>query len=136
MERKIKFTSIISDGTDELDHSFIAYGQVSVNEEGMLHKLVFPEPLEDGLTLETMITLTDNRLSIVREGVVSMMQNFILGEEVVGTYETEYGVLDTSVYTVVLEYSGDINSGDIYLVYDLYVDRVYTQQIRLSVEYD
>jgi len=136
MEKKIKFTSTISDGKEQLDHSFIAYGDVYVSDDGMRRVLDFPEPIEDGLTLATSIILTDDTLKIVREGVVSMAQEFVRGQEIAGTYETEYGELDTSVYTTALEVSGDVDAGEIYLVYDLYLDATYTSQVSLSIEYE
>jgi len=136
MEKKIKFTSTISDGNEQLDHAFIAYGDVYANEDGTRRVFDFPEPIDNGLTLATSIILADDKLKIIREGVVSMAQEFIRGEEITGTYETEYGELDTSVFTTVLEFSGDGDTGEIYLVYDLYLDATYTSQVSLTIEYE
>jgi len=136
IEKKIKFTSIIADGAEQVFHEFVAIGKVYVAENGTISRIDFPEPIENDLTLETSIIIADNSLKIVREGVISMAQEFVLGEEIVGTYETEYGLMDTAVYTKVLDVSGDSDSGEVYLVYDFYFDAEYASQISLNIEYE
>jgi len=136
IEKKIKFMSTISDGIEQLDHDFSVRGTIYLHEDGTLKQLDFPEPVESGLTLETSILMLDGTMSIVRDGAISMAQEFVLGEQVAGTYETEEGTLDTSVYTTVLEVNGDKDSGEIYLVYDLYIDNEYASKVSVTIEYE
>jgi len=136
IEKKINFTSTISDGDEQLDHAFTSTGTIFLTEKGTLNRLDFNEPIEDGLIVETSIIVTNNSLRIMREGLISMAQTFVMAEEVAGTYETDHGVLDVSVYTRVLEITGNGEFGEIYLVYDLYIEHQYTSNVSLNIEYE
>lgn len=136
VEKKIKFISNVSDDTEQLLSDFTVSGQLFFNENKELMRIVFIEPTENELTLETTIWIDESGLKIVREGYISMAQTFVLDEAVHGTYETEYGFFETKAYTNVLEIIGDENEGSIYLVYDFYLNEERVSVITLTIEYE
>lgn len=134
-EKKIKFTSTIFDGNETYTTNFYSAGTLHFDENSNITQVDFAEPTDDDLTLETSLTITENEVQITREGHISMMQKFILGEEVCGTYETEFGELATMSVTKALEVDCTVENGEIYLAYDFYLNEEKVSVIQLLIEY-
>ena len=136
VEKKIKFESIVSDGEEKLVTSFFSEGVLHFSDDKNITQIDFSEPTDDELTLETSLFFQDDSIKIQREGQISMIQEFILNEEVHGTYETEFGSLATMSFTKVLDVSADTISGEIYLEYDFYLNGEQVSTIQLAIEYE
>lgn len=67
----------------------------------------------------TVIKLGDRELTIIRQGLVSSRQSFILQGETRADYHTPYGTMELVMHTHELSSEFQENQGSIHLVYSL-----------------
>lgn len=67
----------------------------------------------------TVIKLSDRELTIIRQGLVSSRQNFILHGETRADYHTPYGMMELVMHTHELSAEFQENTGKIHLAYSL-----------------
>lgn len=120
MPVEIKIRTTIRDGRQKERHSMDAYGHLSWR--GGLVVLRFQEPREESeqKTMQTM-RLREGRLSVKREGAITMNQKFVEGVKTEGTYRSPYGPMHMMTDTESINYTWDENKnkGMISLVYVL-----------------
>ncbi|SDO61996.1 DUF1934 domain-containing protein [Alkalicoccus daliensis] len=116
----IKIRTTIRDGKQKERHSMDAFGHLSWR--GGLIVLRFQEPREDSeqKTMQTM-QLRDGRLSVKRDGAISMNQRFVEGVKTEGTYRSPYGPMHMITDTESIQYTWDDEKkkGIISLIYVL-----------------
>lgn len=114
----IKIRTTIREGKQRERHSMDASGRLSWR--GSLLVLHFQEPREDSeeKTMQ-MMQLREGRLSVKRDGAVTMNQRFVEGVETEGTYRSAFGPMSMLTDTKSIEYNWDEKKrrGVISLVY-------------------
>lgn len=98
--------------------------QFSLRGEGVQYEkngytyVLFQEYQSDGDKVNTTVKIGKNEVTLIRNGPVSMRQNYQLGEETSGRYATSFGTWDTKAYTRQLSYLHKKGSYELFLEYD------------------
>lgn len=82
----------------------------------------------------TVIKLSDKELTIIRQGVVSSRQNFILQGETRADYHTPYGMMALVMHTHELSSEFQENQGSIHILYSLEANGAAVGQYDLEIK--
>lgn len=89
--------------------------------------------LSYGEHVPTVIKLSDRELAIIRQGMVSSRQNFILHGETRADYHTPYGLMELVMHTHELSAEFQENAGKIHLAYSLAANGAAVGQYDLEI---
>ncbi|EIJ80269.1 hypothetical protein PB1_07907 [Bacillus methanolicus PB1] len=129
MPVKIKIkTEIHQDGNKET-FEFITFGRYY--QKGESSFLQYEEVLEDG-RINTTVKISGQEVLILRSGAVKMRMRFQEQKTLAGTYETPYGVLQTSASTKRI-YK---NTGFLEIVYDLQMQGQDAGTYHMTIRYE
>ncbi|AIE61594.1 DUF1934 domain-containing protein [Bacillus methanolicus] len=133
MPVKIKIkTEIHQDGNKET-FEFITFGRYYQKGENSF--LQYEEALEEG-RINTTVKISGQEVLILRSGVIKMRMRFQEQKTLAGTYETPYGVLQTSASTKRLNKSLNKNTGSLELVYDLQMQGQDSGTYYMTIRYE
>lgn len=137
MPVNIKIRTTIRDGKQRERHSMDASG--SLSWRGGLVVLHFQEPREDSeaKTMQTM-QLREGRLSVKREGAITMNQRFVEGTKTEGTYRSAYGPMHmiTDTKSISYQWNEAKSTGVISLVYVLTLQGAETGRYSMEVTFE
>lgn len=89
--------------------------------------------LSPGEHVPTVIKLSDRELAIIRQGMVSSRQNFILHGETRADYHTPYGLMELVMHTHELSAEFQEDAGKIHLAYSLAANGAAVGQYDLEI---
>lgn len=83
--------------------------------------LQYEESMKDAGRVHNLFKIGQDELIVVRKGVISMRQQFIIGEKTTGIYETQYGRLPFELETNYFQLNWDENlkSGKLSIQYTM-----------------
>lgn len=82
----------------------------------------------------TVIKFSDRELTIIRQGLVSSRQNFVLQGETRADYHTPYGMMELVMHTHELSSEFQDGQGSIHLVYSLAANGAAVGQYDLEIK--
>ncbi|MDE3840357.1 DUF1934 domain-containing protein [Bacillus methanolicus] len=133
MPVKIKIkTEIHQDGNKET-FELITFGRYY--QKGESSFLQYEEVLEEG-RINTTVKISGQEVLILRSGAVKMRMRFQEQKTFAGTYETPYGVLQTSASTKRINQSLYNNTGSLELVYDLQMQGQDSGTYHMTIRYE
>jgi uncharacterized beta-barrel protein YwiB (DUF1934 family) len=133
MPVKIKIsTEIHQDGNKET-FELITFGRYY--QKGESSFLQYEEVLEDA-KINTTVKISEQEVLILRSGAIKMRMRFQEQKTFAGTYETPYGVLQTSASTKRLNQSLKNNTGLLELVYDLQMQGQDSGTYHMTIQYE
>jgi uncharacterized beta-barrel protein YwiB (DUF1934 family) len=133
MPVKIKIsTEIHQDGNKET-FEMITFGRYY--QKGESSFLQYEEVLEDA-KINTTVKISEQEVLILRSGAIKMRMRFQEQKTLAGTYETPYGVLQTSASTKRLNQSLKNNTGLLELVYDLQMQGQDSGTYHMTIQYE
>lgn len=130
----IKAKQTAPDGRVEHIHHRM-HGQYAY--KGGKHYLRYTDKqLDDKNAVPTTIKAAEGELLILRSGIVSAEQRFVLNGETRADYHTPYGVMELVMRTNRLQVSCDNNVGSVRLQYSLQANGSHAGDYELDIRYE
>ena len=122
-------------GTDGAPDSmeFLAEGRHYL-KSGKHYVLYDDNVTDEGRLISTTLKFTDERLTLIRKGGVSQLQEFYSQGRSVSQYHTAYGSLELAVETKGINISFEDVKGEIHVEYALFVNGQWQSDNELHIE--
>ncbi|WP_018248226.1 DUF1934 domain-containing protein [Orenia marismortui] len=132
-EVKLRINSIQDDGNQSNKISFKTKG--SLYNKNNTYYLKYKEELEGVKGVKTTLKIKPDRLTLIRQGKLRMIQEFVLDEKREFDYHTPYGTLNFEVEVQNLKFDLGSSQGKISLSYQLYNDLKIISSNELNIFY-
>ncbi|PRX35790.1 uncharacterized beta-barrel protein YwiB (DUF1934 family) [Orenia metallireducens] len=132
-EVKIRINSSQLEGLDKNEIAFKTKGLL-YNKKGIYY-LKYKEDLEGLKGVETTLKIKEDELTLIRQGQVRMIQEFVLDKQNNFDYHTPYGTLSFQVEVEELNIDVDFFQGVIDLSYQLYNGEELISKNQLNIIY-
>lgn len=108
----------------------------TIHEKGDTTYVRFEEKLDEIGTVQQLIKIAMDELIIHRKGQVSMRQQFLIGKETHGVYETPFGRLPFVIKTNRWHYNwdNDLKRGELNVDYEMTIEGNEKQKHKLSIK--
>ena len=137
MAVKITVNTTITNDSEKETYELITFGQYIQKTSSVF--LRYDELMEEG-SAKTVVKVSNQEGSIVRNGAVEIRLPFQMNKTLVGSYKTPYGVLDMETSTTGIRHEFDdvLKKGLINIFYDLKVqgNHAGTYQVSITFEED
>ena len=121
MPVKITVKTVIQNGQDKEAYELTTFGQYYKKTNSIF--LRYEEIMEEDLAINTVVKISSQEGSILRNGAVKMRLLFQKNKTLTGSYDSPYGVLEmkTSTTRISHKFDENVRKGEIDLLYDLRV---------------
>lgn len=110
LQVKIHMSTTINDRGKIEKNTFSAIGQVF--HKGTSTYIMFDEPSQTDQVTKQTVRIQEDRFTVIRNGAISMNQQFIEGKETEGTFRAPYGVFAMRTKTKQLSFQWDEQRGE------------------------
>lgn len=103
-------------GTESTDTHLMCEGVYTYDEDRtkIVYKQIDPE---DNISYKTIITVTKDKVVMIKDGAFNLRMEFCVGSRYVGSYETPYGVINMGINASLVEHTLNEKGGVIKLKY-------------------
>jgi uncharacterized beta-barrel protein YwiB (DUF1934 family) len=135
MPVKITVKTVIRNGQDKETYELTTFGQYYKKMNSIF--LRYEEIMEEG-TMKTVVKISGQEGSILRNGAVKMRLPFYKNKTLKGSYESPYGVLEMETFTTRISHEFDekLRKGKIDLLYDFKMQGSSAGTYHLSISFE
>jgi uncharacterized beta-barrel protein YwiB (DUF1934 family) len=132
----IKFRSEQKNGNEHEISEFTTEGVLY--QKANFDYLQFKEVINEIGTVNTIIKISKEEVSILRKGSISMNQKFILNEATTGIYQTPYGPIDMETETTNITYSINdvLKKGEFDIAYKMTIQTEYVGNYKIRIDFE
>ena len=122
MPVKITVKTVIRNGQEEETYELITFGHYYKKTNSFF--LRYDEMMEGDMVINTVVKMSSQEGSILRNGAIKMRLPFQKNKTLIGSYESPYGILEmkTSTKQISHKFDENVKEGEIDLLYDLRMD--------------
>jgi uncharacterized beta-barrel protein YwiB (DUF1934 family) len=114
---KIKFKMKMTQNKEEQIVEFESVGKRYFKEKSIY--LIFEEPVMEMNTSNRVTCIVNSdQLTIIRKGFIEMSQLFHINDVTIGSFQNQYGKIETKVYTKYFHYLDEEIKLDYDMIYD------------------